>query len=58
MIHDAHRKIETDIHAAREAMRSELVTLVAEATEAVIDQKLDSSKDTALIERSLREVER
>jgi F-type H+-transporting ATPase subunit b len=53
---DAQSRIEQDIEKARKALEQEVLSLVAEATEAVLGEKLDSIKDTHLIERELKEV--
>lgn len=58
MIQDAHRKIEHDIQVARDDLRREMVEVVVGATEAVLDEKLDSTKDAALVERAIAEVKR
>lgn len=52
---DAHTRAEQDIVRMRTALEAELVGLVSDATEAIIDEKLDSKKDAALISRSLKE---
>jgi F-type H+-transporting ATPase subunit b len=56
MLSDAHAKIEDDIELAQTGLEKELRVLVAEATEAVIGEKLDAAKDAGLIERTLRKV--
>lgn len=58
MLADAEAKVASDMERAKREMRKELVTLVAEATEAVLDEKLDREKDMKLIERSISEVSR
>jgi F-type H+-transporting ATPase subunit b len=52
---DAHTRAEQDIVRMRTALEAELVSLVSDATEAIIDEKLDGKKDAALISRSLKE---
>ena len=52
---EAEARITQDTARARHALEKELVGLVSEATEAIIEEKVDSKKDTELIERSLRE---
>jgi len=54
MLADAHAKIEEDIDRARTGLEKEMRVLVAEATEAVLGEKLDAQKDAGLIERTLR----
>jgi len=45
---------EQEVTRARKAMESELAGLVAEATEAIIGEKVDASKDAQLIDRALK----
>lgn len=49
----AKQKIERDTVIAREKLKSELVGLVSEATEAIIGQKIDAKKDADLIDKAL-----
>lgn len=56
MIAQAHSKIDDDINQARQALEGELLDLVSEATEAIIDERLDVKKDQALIKKALSEV--
>jgi F-type H+-transporting ATPase subunit b len=56
MIVDAHKKIESDIERARRELQKDVVSLVAEATEVVIGEKLDAKKDAQLIEQAIAEV--
>lgn len=58
MIADAHTRIESDIKQARKDLEKETVRLIATATEVIIKEKLDSSKDAKLIDRALQEAER
>lgn len=51
----AEGKIERDITEARRGLRSEMASLVAEATEAILGQKLDASADRKLVEDYLSE---
>lgn len=53
LLKDAHARIDDDISKARKALEKEMLQLVAEATEAIIGEKLDSDKDNALIEKTL-----
>ena len=50
---DAHVRAEQDIIQMRKQLQSELVGLVSDATEAIIDEKVDAAKDAALIDRAL-----
>ena len=53
MLRDATLRIEREMQTARQALRKEMLGLVAEATEVIIDEKLDAKKDAGLIERAL-----
>lgn len=55
IIEQAEARLATDVADARELLRKEVIGLVAQATEVVIGEKLDSNKDVALIERVLKE---
>jgi len=55
ILKEAEASIAQNTARARQALEKEMVGLVSEATEAIIDEKVDSKKDAALIERSLRE---
>lgn len=54
ILQDAQRKIEEEILAARKALEQEMRQYVADATEIVLQEKLTSQKDSALIEKALR----
>lgn len=56
MIADAHAHIAEETERARASLEQELAGLVARATEALIQEKLDAKKDAALIERVLKGV--
>lgn len=53
LLADAHAKIEEDMVRAAKKLERDMLELVGEATEAVIGEKLDSRKDSAIIERAL-----
>jgi F-type H+-transporting ATPase subunit b len=55
MLADAHHKISDEITKAKKDLERETVELVALATEKIIKQKVDSTKDADLIKRSLQE---
>jgi F-type H+-transporting ATPase subunit b len=55
ILKEAEARITQDTARARKALEKELVTLVSEATEAIIDEKVDARKDSQLIERALQE---
>ena len=51
---EAEGRIAQETSRARKKLEGELVGLVAEATEAIIDEKVDARKDAALIDRALK----
>jgi F-type H+-transporting ATPase subunit b len=55
IVAEAEGRIATETAKARKALEGELAGLVAEATEAVIQEKVDAKKDAALIDRALKE---
>ncbi|HSX45644.1 MAG TPA: F0F1 ATP synthase subunit B [Candidatus Saccharimonadia bacterium] len=55
IIDAAEARIEQDTARARRALEKDVVGLVAEATEAIIHEKVDAKKDAQLIERALKE---
>lgn len=46
---------EQEVVRARKALEKELVGLISDATEAIIDEKVDATKDAKLIDRALKE---
>lgn len=58
MVSEAEAKIEADIKKAKEELKGELLELVAEATETVLVEKIDVTKDEKLIKRSLAEAKK
>ena len=52
---EAKAKIEQDIAIARKKLEKELVGLVTEATEAIIDEKVDAKKNSELIDKALKQ---
>lgn len=52
MIADAHVRIEDDMARARQELEKDILSLVAEATEVIIEEKLDEKKDNNLIQRA------
>lgn len=58
MIADARAQISQDVDTAKSELKGELLSLVAGATEVVLEEKIDVQKDAALIERSLKELAR
>lgn len=55
IIADAETSMNNQIEAARTALKAETRQLVAQATETILGEKLDASKDAKLIERALAE---
>lgn len=51
---DAKNRIDQETARARQNLEKEMVTLVSEATEAIIGEKVDAKKDAALVERALK----
>ena len=56
ILRDASVRIEREMQTARKELRSEMLSLVSEATEVIIGEKLDAKKDASLIERALARV--
>lgn len=56
MLNDARAKIDEDIDQARQALEQEMRELIADATEAIISEKLDANKDANLLTRALNKV--
>lgn len=56
MLKDADARIIREIQSAKNALKDEMLDLVSEATEIIIDEKLDASKDQSLIKRALSKV--
>jgi F-type H+-transporting ATPase subunit b len=54
IIQSAETRIVQDTARARKQLEKEMVQLVSEATEAIIEEKVDSKKDAQLIERALK----
>ncbi len=56
MLADAQARIDREITSAREGLRNEMLALVSEATEVILEEKIDAQKDKGLIERALARV--
>jgi F-type H+-transporting ATPase subunit b len=54
ILKEADSQITQDTARARQQLEKELVGLVADATEAIIQEKVDTKKDAVLIERALK----
>jgi|SRR6185369_45420 len=53
MVAEAREQLSRDVLAARAELKADTTKLIAKATETILDEKLDDSKDAALIRRSL-----
>lgn len=53
LVNEAQEQLSRDITAARKELKAETAKLVAAATGAILDEKLDNSHDAELIKRSL-----
>lgn len=53
IVADARTTLESDVRRARVALKKDAVKLVAAATEYVVGEKVDASRDNALIEKAL-----
>lgn len=51
---EAKTRAEQEVQRARRELEGELVGLISEATEAIIDEKVDAKKDAALIDKALK----
>ena len=56
LLDDANARIGDEIEQARKNLEQEILFLVAEASEAVLGEKLDSPKDSQFIRRQLQKV--
>jgi len=54
ILKQAESRIQQDTALARQKLEKELVGLISDATEAIIDEKVDAKKDSALIEKALK----
>lgn len=54
IIKSAEDRAQQDIVRARRELEGELAGLVSEATEVIIDEKIDKTKDSSLIEKALK----
>ncbi len=58
MQRDAEARLAQDIESARQGLETEMADLVAEATEKILGEKMDSQKDQSLIKQALSGVRR
>ena len=54
IVAEAKTRAEQEVQRARRALENELVGLISDATEAIIDEKVDAKKDAALIDKALK----
>lgn len=57
-VENAKQQLERDVETARKMLREETVSLVAEATEKIINEKVDSDKDATLIKNAIAKSEK
>ena len=57
IVSKAKAQAEQEKQKARQELKAELLGLVAEATETVLDEKVDSAKDQEVIKRAVKEVQ-
>jgi len=55
ILKEADERIASETQRARKQLEGELVGLISEATETIIGEKVDATKDAALIDRALKE---
>ena len=55
IVSEARAQMENELNAARTAMKKEAAELVAQATEQIIKEKIDTKKDAQLIQNALKE---
>ena len=51
---DAEARINEETEQAKRKLEKEIVGLVSEATEVIVDEKVDAKKDAALIAKALK----
>jgi len=56
MLTDAKVKIDEDIDKAKDALEQDIRELVADATEAILEEKVDAKKDASLIDKAMARV--
>jgi F-type H+-transporting ATPase subunit b len=55
IVDEAKARTDQDVARARKQLESEVINLISDATEAIIGEKIDASKDSALIEKAIKE---
>ncbi len=54
MLADAEARINEEVEQARRKLEKEITGLVSEATEAVVEEKIDAGKDAEIIDRAIK----
>lgn len=54
MLADAEARLDEEARRAKQKLEKDIVNLVSEATEAIVEEKVDAKKDSALIDKALR----
>lgn len=54
MLKDAEARIDEEADQARRKLEKDIAGLVSEATEAVVEQKIDAKKDSELIDKAIK----
>ena len=55
IVEDGRKQIQSDVSKAHDELKKQTLQLVAAATEAVLQEKIDESKDHALIKKAITE---
>lgn len=55
IVEEAKSQLDQDVMKARQAIRDDTIKLVAAATERLLGEKVDAKRDSALIEKALKE---
>jgi F-type H+-transporting ATPase subunit b len=55
IIAEAKERTALDVSRARKQLEQEVVSLISDATEAIIDEKIDPTKDAALLDKAMKE---
>jgi F-type H+-transporting ATPase subunit b len=55
IVKDARAQLDTDVAKARQALKRDTIELVAQATEKIVKEKIDTKKDANLITEALQE---
>ena len=55
IVEDGRKQIQSDVSKAHDELKKQTLQLVAAATEAVLQEKIEESKDHALIKKAITE---